>query len=64
LRLDVRFPLGSLFLAIGGILCGYARWGSLETLAARIDARCGIAVVIFGAAALALSLAKRRRADD
>lgn len=64
--LDIRTPIGALFLALGLMLAATGLFGEPRTLAgARLDLNVdliwGVAMAVFGAAMLALAATARRR---
>jgi hypothetical protein len=66
MELDIRLPIGALFLTIGAILCGAGLAGDPKTLAGasaglNIDLVWGAAMAAFGLVMLALAAWARRR---
>lgn len=64
--LDIRIPIGALFLIIGAMLAGLGLFGAPRTLAGEaldvnIDLIWGAALAAFGVAMLALAASARRR---
>jgi hypothetical protein len=47
--LDVRLPIGGLFLILGLLIGGYGLWAGLGTSAGRLDATWGAIMAVFGA---------------
>lgn len=68
MRLDVRLPLGLMFLLIGAILALYGVWGGPPAMARttplNVNAWCGFALLLFGGSCLALAWRARRRAGS
>lgn len=65
MKLDIRAPIGALFIAIGLLLAGDGLLGQPRTLAAalpplNVDLVCGAAMIAFGLAMLFLALTARR----
>ena len=46
--LDVRLPIGGLFLILGLLIGGYGLWAGLGTDAGRLDVAWGAAMAVFG----------------
>jgi hypothetical protein len=53
MKLDIRYPIGFLFVIIGGLLAAYSVYRN--TPAVRIDLWWGLAQFVFGALMLALA---------
>jgi len=60
MHLDVRMPLGLLFLTIGGVLAAYALAGKIHVAGAEMNMRCGLVMIAFGAGCLLLAHTRRR----
>ena len=62
MKLDVRLPMGALFTIIGAILCVYGAVGGAAALKKgcplNINLWWGLAMLLFGAALLAIHMAK------
>ncbi|HEY5079618.1 MAG TPA: hypothetical protein VII43_07205 [Opitutaceae bacterium] len=50
MKLDIRYPLGFLFVAVGGLLAAYGLWRHI-----RIDLWWGLVQAVFGVVVLALA---------
>lgn len=65
MRLDIRLPLGLMFLCIGSILTLYGSFADAEAIArtAGVNANlwCGLALLVFAGACLTLALRARRK---
>ena len=66
MKLDIRLPIGLLFLLVGGLLLAYGLLADPATTGAvastRIDAWWGVLMMLFGAVMLVLAR-RRQRAD-
>jgi len=65
MRLDIRFPLGLLFVVFGVLLSGFGLFSDKglyqRSLYVNINLWCGVAMLAFGAAMLALGRRSHRR---
>jgi hypothetical protein len=63
MTLDIRIPIGLLFIAIGALIFGYGLWGdaSSRTVGMNIDAAWGAVLLAFGIGMLGLAWRHRRR---
>ncbi len=50
MKLDIRYPLGSLFLVVGGLLAAYGVWRHIK-----IDLWWGAVQAVFGVVVLGLA---------
>lgn len=62
-NLDIRYPIGGLFLVIGALLGPYGWFvqGALTPIASNIDLWWGVVMLVFGALLLSLARAARLR---
>lgn len=63
-NLDIRYPIGGLFLALGALLIVYGLvvQSAITSLSSNIDLWWGVIMLIFSALLLALARAAARRA--
>ena len=63
MTLDIRMPIGMLFIAIGALIFGYGLWGDAPSRAMdpRIDTAWGAVMLAFGIGMLGLAWWHRRR---
>jgi len=59
MKLDIRYPIGFLFVIIGGLLAAYSLVRGTPTL--RIDLWWGLVQLVFGAIMLALAFRRSRK---
>lgn len=62
-NLDIRYPIGGLFLVIGALLVPYGWFvqGALTPIASNIDLWWGVVMLVFGVLLLSLARAARLR---